>query len=828
MINWIHTTTNKSSSAKPERDNKVIMKIVQSFVDRSRKDIDKWRQALQMAELPEKPRRYALQFLYRDMIIDLHLSSQIMIRKLAVLSKKFMIVNAKGEEDKDLTKLFEKPWFYKFISKSLDEIFYGTTLIELGDMADGEFKDIAVIPRTNVIPEEKSIITKIGEDSKFSYDLPQFEPWLIEIGDSDSLGLLSKLAPQVIWKRNAMQAWAEFMEKFGMPFRFAKTASRDQKDIDRIEVMLEKMGSAAYGVFPQGTEIDFKDGKGSDGGSSIFDNMVERCNSEMSKVINGIASISDQKSSGFKPELQAGVKEEITESDMRFIEFLVNYKLLPKLIQHGYALKDKKWQFDMTESLGRNEQWAIVKEALQYYNIPAEWISATFGFPIDSEKQLQNPVPENFLNALPKNMTLKEHGLFNSGHCCSPIITASAEKNVKEWLNEVESLYPKIFDNSLDAQIPTNTYFKAANHLMNGFKSGFKDRLENIQYDSPDNLKIAMYEANIHRFAAAKTFKDVIELNKLAAESKNFNEFKTKAENYVKVYSESYLHTEFSTAEATAQNAANWLRQADEADKYDLQYQTAGDRRVRPKHQEFDGFKAATTDPVWNWLYPPNDWNCRCEVIQIPKMKDRTHSFEVNRQDVNKNFRFNKGKTNFIFEAGHAYFKEFPDEKNLGFKKYGLFSYDGFDFSKYQPLNTTINSSMQFRDWWESEIKRLGKDKNDIYYTNYFGVDFRIQKDTILNKFQKQKYSGQNRYGIAQFVEDILQNPNEVWISTNKSNRASYKSVYLKRFKDGLYAVITGTDNEINPEIITWYKVNDLSNDSLGKIRHGILIKKGE
>ena len=47
------------------------------------------------------------------------------------------------------------------------------------------------------------------------------------------------------------------------------------------------------------------------------------------------------------------------------------------------------------------------------------------------------------------------------------------------------------------------------------------------------------------------------------------------------------------------------------------QYRTVGDLRVRPEHQVLDWFTARATDPVWNKIYPPNGFNCRCMVIPL-------------------------------------------------------------------------------------------------------------------------------------------------------------------------------------------------------------------
>jgi SPP1 gp7 family putative phage head morphogenesis protein len=47
------------------------------------------------------------------------------------------------------------------------------------------------------------------------------------------------------------------------------------------------------------------------------------------------------------------------------------------------------------------------------------------------------------------------------------------------------------------------------------------------------------------------------------------------------------------------------------------QYFTVGDDRVRPEHAVLDGFQARVGDPVWNKIYPPNGFNCRCIVIAL-------------------------------------------------------------------------------------------------------------------------------------------------------------------------------------------------------------------
>lgn len=45
------------------------------------------------------------------------------------------------------------------------------------------------------------------------------------------------------------------------------------------------------------------------------------------------------------------------------------------------------------------------------------------------------------------------------------------------------------------------------------------------------------------------------------------------------------------------------------------EYRTHGDDRVRPSHVELNGKVLPAGHPVWQKIFPPNDWGCRCIVV---------------------------------------------------------------------------------------------------------------------------------------------------------------------------------------------------------------------
>ncbi|HKV94893.1 MAG TPA: phage minor head protein [Candidatus Angelobacter sp.] len=77
------------------------------------------------------------------------------------------------------------------------------------------------------------------------------------------------------------------------------------------------------------------------------------------------------------------------------------------------------------------------------------------------------------------------------------------------------------------------------------------------------------------------------------------------------------IDTVFQTAVQTAYQNGRFEQMTDPAVVAALpywMYRTAGDDRVRPAHAALDGFCAKYNDVVWNRLYPPCGYNCRCTV----------------------------------------------------------------------------------------------------------------------------------------------------------------------------------------------------------------------
>lgn len=386
--NKIKSLTTKSR-VSPVDNNQIIDRITSQFQDRSRKDIQKWRTAIMVAESNEKPRRDLLINLYNDLLTDGHLYSQMELRKATTLNTPFQIIDYKtGEINNDATSLFNSKWFYDLLSDILDTLFYGHTLIEFNSFEDNKV-NYSLIPRQNVVPNKKQIIPDLSNPNKvINYNEKQYDSWLLEVGNSKDLGILNTIIPNLIWKRNAIQSWAEFCERFGIPLITATTLKQDNTSLDLVEGMLDQLGEAAHAVFPQGTTIDIKEANRADA-YKVFDAKIARNNEEISKALVGGTMVSDGGSSKSQSEVhERGLESRLSAKDKRYITFLINNELIPILKQRGYNITDSdSFKFSFKNEMNIMEHFNVVNDLINRgYEVDLSWVSKTFNVPITGKR----------------------------------------------------------------------------------------------------------------------------------------------------------------------------------------------------------------------------------------------------------------------------------------------------------------------------------------------------------------------------------------------------------------------------------------------------------
>lgn len=197
-----------------------------------------------------------------------------------------------------------------------------------------------------------------------------------------------------------------------------------------------------------------------------------------------------------------------------------------------------------------------------------------------------------------------------------------------------------------------------------------------LPHEVPATLRHAL-ENNAFIFSGFKTFHAMREVGiSMITEKgdiKPFGDFLTDVRKINEKYNHNYLYAEYNHALGAAQMAAKWHDFEQDGDKYNLQYRTAGDDKVREEHALLHGTTLPPSDPFWERFYPPNGWNCRCTVVQVRKNKYPLSDPELaNKRGENctdgikrQIFRYNAGKTLELFPPKHPYMKVPKEAKGI-------------------------------------------------------------------------------------------------------------------------------------------------------------------
>jgi Protein of unknown function (DUF935) len=391
--------TKKSNNNQDTRPSNIILPKSKNL---SVQTLKKWKDALTLAQLAENANRKPLIELYDSIKLDSHLAALIEGRVLKVMQSKFKIVDQAGKDNPEMNKLFEQPWFNSFIYHSVMARFNGATVVELWDLNSEtmELESINYIPTENVIFNKGLIVKENGDETGYAYKEDPLKPYYIQIGKNNDLGMLKDVAPDALSKKFAGAAWNEFIEKYGIPPRWVTTDSYSETRENELADMMANMVSNHWAVLKGNEKIEVMNQSGASS-YDIFDKMIERRNSEMSKRILGQDGTTDSSATGTFGSLKVmqGVSDDRHEADKTDLKYLVNNELLWRLllISPAYSqLKNYRFEWDDSKEMSTAEIVdATVKLANAGFLPDIAFVTAKTGIPILGMKSdvVVPPVP---------------------------------------------------------------------------------------------------------------------------------------------------------------------------------------------------------------------------------------------------------------------------------------------------------------------------------------------------------------------------------------------------------------------------------------------------
>lgn len=397
--------------AKDERSGgkmRIPKAIEQSNIFHEAQTIKKWKDAVAVASDPKEPNYVALAELYQNLLLDGHTMSAIDSRVLRVQRSKFVLKKDEDEVD-EVKAFFERPWFENFVENVMHSKFAGPRVLELYELAPSlELESCGLIPMEHLDIKKGKILKEPGGTEGWSYADGPLASNYVPIGKARDLGMLAQLAPLILAKKVSMGSWVELIKKFGIPGIIARTENFSPGRIDELFDMLMKYKNNHVAVLQGGEEFQLVGETKSDP-HRVFDEMIKRINSEISKRILGQDGTMDNKdASGTYGSLKIlqGVADDRHESDKLFVKHIINTQLLVRLplISSVYApLDGLHFDWDESEDMPTSEYIDNVGKLTQAgFTLDPEKVAEKTGMPVDGLQTVPVSKPllgvENFFS----------------------------------------------------------------------------------------------------------------------------------------------------------------------------------------------------------------------------------------------------------------------------------------------------------------------------------------------------------------------------------------------------------------------------------------------
>lgn len=325
-----------------EKKSIVVNQIVLRSIDRSSKDIQSYKTALQSAEYVIRPNRVALYDLYATVELDGHLTG-IWKKRVASVRNKKLHFNANGKKIDAFDTLIGSKLFRTLQRKIMETQSHGLTGIEFIPGADFYWKEI---PRKHIKTHIKKISFEQNLEEGVSYE-GVWNLWIMR--GEDDLGFLLNCAPYAIWKKGDMGDWAQYVEIFGQPVVIMKYDANDEKTKIELQQVIDNAGSSLRLLIPQQASFEMMDGKQSNGNGELQEKLKNSCNDEMSVIVLGNTETTSNSNGGSNAKAQehGRQQDEIMKDDlMLMLNWLNDPQFLAILKSYGFPTEGGAFEYE--------------------------------------------------------------------------------------------------------------------------------------------------------------------------------------------------------------------------------------------------------------------------------------------------------------------------------------------------------------------------------------------------------------------------------------------------------------------------------------------------
>jgi hypothetical protein len=391
--NAIGKTVNLSNVSQQNIENvtKLMVDIIRRQKRLWRKEITDWQAARYAYYQSDIPKNYQIQEVYDDIMLDGHLTAVTENRTLRCTNRDY-IFTVDGVKDDELTKLIEdQEWFDLILEEAHKSIYRGETFIWIKEFEKGQIKTTELIDRSFVVPGQKVLLYDINGIK--GLDVSEVQDVLLYANFYSNIGILEKAAVYTILKRHSWGSWDEFEELFGIPIRIAKIASQSEPVKNEVAGWLEQMGSAPYGVFPIGTEVEIKENSKTDS-FNVFYMKIQALDKELSKLVLHQTMTTENGASKAQGNVHENTLDEVTRWDRKKMLSFLNKKLVPSMRLLGYKIPDNA-KISIEKVVNPQDQILVDKEFMASgYILKQQYLEETYGTEIESMPSQTSLIPK--------------------------------------------------------------------------------------------------------------------------------------------------------------------------------------------------------------------------------------------------------------------------------------------------------------------------------------------------------------------------------------------------------------------------------------------------
>lgn len=328
---------------------------------------------------------------------DAHLAAVLETLESQIVGERYMLArqNDKGKYIKDIaaTKKIQGTQFIKIIKGIVESKLYGYTALEILpdiDPKTGKLKEVNIIERRNVLPDQKRIVRRQGIwNPGWDLESPQYYQNYILI-NSGTLGLFSATTPLILAKKFTLANYVNFSHTYGQPIIHGKTESDNAQDRKRLANDIASAAQNKVIVTGLADEVDIKTFTMSNS-EKIFTGLMESVDREVSNLILGSESMAGAMQSYVgATNAHQDIFRDRVEVYREYIENVMNEEVIPRLVAMGYIEDGLEFKYSKRLEMSNKDQIDLYTFLTERYEIAADEIEKVFGVTVGRQLNLQS------------------------------------------------------------------------------------------------------------------------------------------------------------------------------------------------------------------------------------------------------------------------------------------------------------------------------------------------------------------------------------------------------------------------------------------------------